>query len=133
AAPLAARGASVTFDNVSFSYPDGRNVFANLNLRIGVGQRVGLVGQSGSGKSTLVALLQRFYDLQEGRILIDGQDIARATQESVRAATSIVPQDISLFHRSVMDNIRYGRVDATDDEVLQAAIAARCDEFIATL
>ena len=78
-------------------------------LRIEAGQRVGLVGPSGGGKSTLFALLQRFYDVQQGRILIDGQDIARVTQESLRAAIAVVPQDVSLFHRSIMENIRYGR------------------------
>ena len=91
------------------------------------GERIGLVGPSGGGKSTLFALLQRFYDAQGGRILIDGQDIARVTQESLREAIGVVPQDISLFHRSVMENIRYGRPDSTDDEVLDAAFAARCD------
>ncbi len=96
------------------------------------GERVGLVGPSGGGKSTVFALLQRFYDVQGGRILIDGQDIARVTQESLREAIAVVPQDISLFHRSVIENIRYGRPDATDDEVMEAAIAARCD-FIESL
>jgi ATP-binding cassette, subfamily B, bacterial len=130
---LVNRGADVVFDNVSFRYPDGREVFSKLNLHIESGQRVGLVGPSGSGKSTLFGLMQRFYDVQEGRILIHGQDISRVTQESVRAAISVVPQDISLLHRSVMENIRYGRPDASDAEVLAAAAAARCDEFIATL
>ena len=127
------RGADVVFDNVSFRYPDGRKVFSALNLHIESGQRVGLVGPSGSGKSTLFGLMQRFYDVQAGRILIHGQDISRVTQESVRAAISVVPQDISLLHRSVLENIRYGRPDASDAEVLEAAAAARCDEFIATL
>jgi ATP-binding cassette subfamily B protein len=104
-----------------------------LNLTLDPGQRVGLVGQSGGGKSTLFALLQRFYDLQGGRILIDGQDIAKVTQESLRGAIAVVPQDISLFQRSVIDNIRYGRPDASDEEVLGAANAARCGDFIAAL
>ena len=130
---LVNRGADVVFDNVSFRYPDGREVFSKLNLHIESGQRVGLVGPSGSGKSTLFGLMQRFYDVQEGRISIHGQDISRVTQESVRAAISVVPQDISLLHRSVMENIRYGRPDASDAEVLAAAAAARCDEFIAML
>jgi ATP-binding cassette subfamily B protein len=130
---LVTRGADVVFDNVSFRYPDGRKVFSALNLHIESGQRVGLVGPSGSGKSTLFGLMQRFYDVQAGRILIHGQDISRVTQESVRAAISVVPQDISLLHRSVMENIRYGRPDASDAEVLEAAAAARCDEFIKTL
>ena len=127
AAPLVRFGARVEFDNVSFQHPGGRQVFENLNLRLEAGQRVGLVGPSGGGKSTLFALLQRFYDVQQGRILIDRQDIARVTQESLRAAIAVVPQDVSMFHRSIMENIRYGRPGATDDEVLAAADAARCD------
>jgi ATP-binding cassette, subfamily B, bacterial len=133
ATPLIENGARVAFENVSFSYPDGRRVFSNFNLRFEPGQRVGLVGPSGSGKSTLFALLQRFYDVQEGRITIDGQDISWVTQESVRKAISIVPQDISLFHRSIGENIRYGRSDASDTEVLDAAMAAKCDDFLKAL
>ena len=94
---------------------------------------MGLVGESGGGKSTLLALLQRFHDLQDGRILVDGQDISRITQESLRAAIAVVPQDISLLHRSIMENIRYGRPDASDAEVMQAATAARCLDFIEAL
>jgi len=130
---LIKRGASVEFENVSFRYADGSRVFERLNLTLEPGQRIGLVGQSGGGKSTLFALLQRFYDLQDGQILIDGQDIARVTQESLRDAIAVVPQDISLFHRSVIENIRYGRPDASDQEVLEAAGAARCGDFIAAL
>jgi ATP-binding cassette subfamily B protein len=130
AKPLACRGANVRFEKVSFSYPDGRRVFDNLDLDVQPGQRIGLVGPSGGGKSTIIALLQRFYDVQGGRILIDGQDIARVTQESLHQAISVVPQEILLFHRSVEENIRYGRPEATDEEVRQAAIAARCMEFI---
>jgi ATP-binding cassette subfamily B protein len=133
AAPLVRSGARVTFDDVSFSYPDGHKIFSNFSLDIEPGQRLGLIGRSGSGKSTLFALVQRFYDVQVGRILIDGQDVARVTQQSVRDAISVVPQDISLFHRSVMDNIRYGRPDASDQEVMRAASAAKCDQFIAAL
>ncbi len=133
AAPLVRRGAHVTFEDISFSYPDGHKIFSNFSLNIEPAQRVGLIGRSGSGKSTLFALAQRFYDVQVGRILIDGQDVSRVTQQSVRDAISVVPQDISLFHRSVMENIRYGRPDASDDEVMQAAIAAKCDQFIAAL
>jgi len=91
------------------------------------------VGPSGSGKSSLFTLLQRFYDVQRGRILIDGQDISLVTQESLRAAIAVVPQDISLFHRSLLENIRYGRQDASEAEVMDAAIAARCDTFIEAL
>jgi ATP-binding cassette subfamily B protein len=133
AAPLVRRGASVKFENVCFRYGEGQQqIFADLNLSFMPGERVGLVGRSGGGKSTLFALLQRFYDLQDGRILIDGQDIARVTQESLREAIGVVPQDISLFYRSVMENIRYGRPDASDDDVRDAAFAARCD-FIESL
>jgi ATP-binding cassette subfamily B protein len=132
AEPLIRSGAAVAFNNVAFHYPGGAQVFEKFALRIQPGQRVGLVGHSGGGKSSLFALLQRFYDIQHGSITIDGQDISRVTQQSLREAISVVPQDISLFHRSIMENIRYGRPNATDDEVLRAAIAARCD-FIENL
>src|SRR4029079_2616691 len=102
-------------------------VFDRFNLRLQPGQRVGLVGQSGGGKSTLFVLLQRFYAVENGSIAIDGQDISRVTQQSLREAISVVPQDISMFHRTIMENIRYGRPTASDNEVLRAAIAARCD------
>ena len=127
AQPLVRRGASVKFQHVAFRYGDGQQILEDFSLSFKPGERIGLVGQSGGGKSTLFALLQRFYDVQRGRILIDGQDIARVTQASLREAIGIVPQDISLFQRSVLDNIRYGRPDASDDEVMDAAIAARCD------
>ncbi len=129
---LVKAGAAISFENVGFQYPGGLKIFDHFNLRLQAGQRVGLVGQSGGGKSSLFTLLQRFYDPQEGSIIIDGQDISRVTQQSLRAAISVVPQDISMFHRSIMENIRYGRPTATDDEVLRAAIAARCD-FVDTL
>jgi ATP-binding cassette, subfamily B, bacterial len=132
AEPLIRSGAAVAFNNVAFHYPGGAQVFEKFALRIQPGQRLGLVGHSGGGKSSLFALLQRFYDIQRGSITIDGQDISRVTQQSLREAISVVPQDISLFHRSIMENIRYGRPNATDDEVLRAAIAARCD-FIENL
>jgi ATP-binding cassette subfamily B protein len=127
------RGASVRLEEVSFAYPNGRAVFEGLSLKLERGQRIGLVGPSGGGKSTLVALIQRFYDLDDGRILIDGQDIARVTQESLRAAIAVVPQDLSLFHRSAMENIRYGRPDASDAEVIEAAAFASCRDFIQAL
>jgi ATP-binding cassette subfamily B protein len=132
AEPLVKSGAAIVFNNISFHYPGGPQVFDKFSLRIQPGQRVGLVGQSGGGKSSLFTLLQRFYDVQRGSITVDGQDIARVTQQSLRQAISVVPQDISLFHRSIMENIRYGRPNATDTEVLRAAVAARCD-FIDTL
>ena len=132
AEPLVKAGAAITFNNVGFRYPGGLKVFERFSLRLQAGQRVGLVGQSGGGKSSLFVLLQRFYDAQSGSITIDGQDISRVTQQSLREAISVVPQDISMFHRSIMENIRYGRPTATDDEVLRAAISARCD-FVETL
>ena len=132
AEPLVKAGAAIAFNNVSFRYPGGLQVFERFSLRLQPGQRVGLVGQSGGGKSSLFVLLQRFYDVQQGSITIDGQDISRVTQQSLRQAISVVPQDISLFQRSIMENIRYGRPTATDNEVLRAAIAARCD-FIEAL
>ena len=132
AEPLVKAGAAIVFDKVSFRYPGGLQVFDKFSLRLNAGQRVGLVGQSGGGKSTMFTLLQRFYDVNQGHIAIDGQNISKVTQESLRAAISVVPQDISMFHRSIMENVRYGRPSATDDEVLRAAIAARCD-FVETL
>jgi ATP-binding cassette subfamily B protein len=127
AEPLVRSGAAIAIDTMSFQYPGGSKVFDRFSLRLQPGQRVGLVGPSGGGKSSLFALLQRFYDVQDGSITIDGQDISRVTQQSLREAISVVPQDISLFHRSILENIRYGRPTASDDEVLRAAIAARCD------
>ncbi|MBR1123727.1 ABC transporter ATP-binding protein [Bradyrhizobium lablabi] len=129
---LVKSGAAIAFNNISFAYPGGLQVFDKFSLRIQPGQRVGLVGHSGGGKSSLFTLLQRFYDVQGGSITIDGQNIAKVTQQSLREAISVVPQDISLFHRSIMENIRYGRPSATDSEVLRAAMAARCD-FIDSL
>jgi ATP-binding cassette, subfamily B, bacterial len=133
ARPLVGQGATIAFENVTFSYPDGRKVFRDFDLQVPAGQHIGLVGKSGSGKSSLVTLLQRFYDVQGGKITIDGQDIGRVTQESLRESMTVVPQDISLFHRTLRENIRYGRPDATDEEVWQAAEAARCTEFIEQL
>jgi ATP-binding cassette, subfamily B, bacterial len=127
------RRGGIELHNVRFAYPDGRRVFDGLSLRIEPGQRVGLVGESGAGKSTLVALLQRFHDLQAGRITIGGQNIALVTQESLRAAFAVVPQEVSLLNRSVLENIRYGRPEASAADVLSAAAAARCDEFVSTL
>jgi ATP-binding cassette subfamily B protein len=124
---------SVEFQNVSFSYPDGHRVFDRFNLTIPAGQKLGLAGPSGGGKSTLLALIQRLDDAQGGRILIDGKPITDYAQDSLRAGIAVVPQDISLFRRSVMENIRYGRPDATDEEVYEAARNAHCDEFIRRL
>ena len=133
AKPLIKRAARVQFEDVTFRYPDGQTVFEGLNLELEPGRRVGLVGPSGGGKSTLFALLQRLYDPQGGRIKIDGQDVARVTQESLRDAIAVVPQDISMFHRSLIENVRYGRPDASDEEVFAAATAAKCCDFISAL
>ncbi len=126
-------GARIVFEQISFAYPGNRQVFDEFSLAVEPGQKVGLVGPSGGGKSTLIALLQRFYDLPSGRVLIDGHDISRATQESLRQAIAVVPQDAPLLNRSLMENIRYGRPEATDAEVWEAALAARCGEFIESL
>ena len=120
----------VVFDQVYFAYPGREAVLQDLDLAIEPGQRVGLVGASGAGKSTVLALLQRFYDVQAGAVRIDGHDISTITQESLRETMAIVPQDISLFHRSVLENIRYARPDATEAEVMEAATIARCRDFI---
>jgi ATP-binding cassette, subfamily B, bacterial len=130
---LVRRGGSITFENVDFSYPGGREVFRRLTLRIDRGQRVGLVGPSGAGKSTVISLVQRLFDIDGGRLLIDGQDVRTMTQDSLRAAIAVVPQEVSLFHRSVLENIRYAKPEASDEQVLAAAKAARCDGFIHAL
>lgn len=133
AVPLETDGANVAFEHVSFAYPGGPNVLDDFNLSVRAGERVGLIGRSGGGKSTLICLLQRFYDVGAGRILIDGQDISRVTQRSLRKVIGVVPQDIALFHRTLRENIRYGRPAASDAEVNAAAAAARCDGFIREL
>jgi ATP-binding cassette subfamily B protein len=131
AKPLVTRGGTVEFRNVSFSYGDNRfDTVHRLNLRIPAGQKIGIVGPSGAGKSTLVHLLQRLYDVQSGEVLIDGQPITGVGQDSLRAGLAVVPQEITLFHRTLMENIRFGRPDATDEEVYTAARAACCDSFI---
>jgi len=123
----------VVFEDVAFGYGDGKAVMEHLDLKIRPGERIGLIGRSGAGKSTLVNLLLRFHDLRAGRILIDGQDISQVTQDSLRQAIGMVTQDTSLLHRSMRDNILYGRPDASEEE-LQAAIArAEASDFIAQL
>ena len=102
----------------------------DFTLHVRAGQKLGLVGRSGAGKSTLLALVQRLYDPESGHVLIDEQDVSKVTQESLRRAIAVVQQDISLFHRSLLENLRYGRPDATDAEVRRAAAAARYVEFI---
>jgi ATP-binding cassette subfamily B protein len=126
------RGA-IRFENVDFTYVGGAEVFREVDLTIRPGERVGLVGFSGSGKSTFMNLILRLYDIQNGRILIDGQDIRDVTQDSLRRAISMISQDPMLFHRSLLDNVRYGSLEATDDEVQDAARRAHAHEFIVSL
>ncbi|MFG3693447.1 ABC transporter ATP-binding protein [Stutzerimonas stutzeri] len=123
----------ITFKDVSFSYPDRGAVFRHLDLHIPAGQKVGVVGSSGAGKSTLINLIQRLDDVQEGHILIDGQDIRSVSQDSLRERIAVVPQETALFNRSIRENIRYGRPGATDEEVIEAARSAFCDGFIREL
>jgi len=131
ARPLAATRGAIEVEGLSFSHVDGKGVFTNLCLSILPGQKLALVGPSGSGKSTLVKLLRRHYEPQSGRILIDGQDIARCTQASVSRAIAEIPQQPGLFHRSIRENIRYARSDASEAEVMQAARDAHAQDFIA--
>jgi ATP-binding cassette subfamily B protein len=123
----------IIFDNVDFTFSKDREVITDLNLTIETGQKIAIVGPSGAGKTTFVRLIMRLYDLTKGQILIDNQDISKVTQDSLRENISLVPQDPVLFHRTLMENIRYGRRDATDDEVKEAARLAHCDEFIEKL
>ena len=133
AVPLAAGEGRIAFRGVSFGYGHRRHALRGIDLVIPARQKVGIVGPSGAGKSTLAHLLQRLHDVTEGEILIDGQPIADVTQDSLRAALAVVPQEISLLHRSVMENIRFARPDATDDEVHAVARAANCDDFVRAL
>ena len=124
----------IVFDHVTFRYKSaGAPIYDGFSLAIAPGERLALVGPTGSGKSTFVKLIQRMYDLQGGRILVDGVDIARVTQGSLRRAVAVVPQDPALFHRTIAENIAYARPDATDDEIVLAARRARAHDFIAAL
>jgi ATP-binding cassette, subfamily B, multidrug efflux pump len=120
----------IRFEDVSFGYGRASGVIDDLTLTVAPGEKIGLIGRSGAGKSTLVNLLLRFFDLEGGRILIDGQDIATVTQESLRAQICVVTQDTSLLHRSIRENIRYGRPRASEAEVITAAKLAHADDFI---
>ncbi|MDP3641171.1 MAG: ABC transporter ATP-binding protein, partial [Alphaproteobacteria bacterium] len=123
----------IEFQDVHFQYNEHKTIFHNKTMTIKPGEKVGLVGFSGSGKTTFVHLLLRFFDIQSGTITIDGQNIAEVTQDSLRENIAMIPQDPSLFHRSLMDNIRYGNMDASDEDVIQAAKQAHCHEFIEQL
>jgi ATP-binding cassette subfamily B protein len=134
ALPIAIRTGEVRFENVTFHYGGHATpLYERFSVRIGGGEKVGLVGRSGSGKTTFVKLIQRLYDVNEGRILIDGQDIARATQASLRAQIAIVQQEPILFHRSLRDNIAYGRPEAAFHEIVRAAKLANAHDFIEDL
>ena len=130
AEPLQVPRGEIRFEHVRFAYGGERSVIEDFTLTIRPGEKIGLVGRSGAGKSTIVNLLLRFYDVEGGRILIDGQDIAGVTQTSLRAQVGMVTQDTSLLHRSVRDNIVYGRPDATDERMVAAARRAEAHEFI---
>jgi ATP-binding cassette subfamily B multidrug efflux pump len=123
----------IEFRDVTFHYGKGSGVIDHFNLTIRPGEKVGLVGRSGAGKSTLVNLLLRFFDVEAGQILIDGQNIADVQQESLRGVIGMVTQDTSLLHRSVRDNLLYGRPDASDEEMRQAVHQAKAEEFIGEL
>jgi ATP-binding cassette, subfamily B, multidrug efflux pump len=130
AKPLQVSRGDIRFDTVGFAYGGTKRVIDELSLHIRPGEKVGLVGRSGAGKSTIVNLLLRLYDVERGQVLIDGHDIARATQDSLRAQVGMVTQDTSLLHRSVRDNILYGRPDASDAQMIVAAKRAEAHEFI---
>ena len=133
ASPLTVGAGEILYENVRFHYGKEGGILDDFSLRIAPGERVGLVGPSGAGKSTVINLLMRFYDTESGRILIDGQDIAGVTQESLRSGIGLVTQDTSLLHRSVRDNLRYGRPDAGDADIEVALTAARADVFVTDL
>jgi ATP-binding cassette, subfamily B, multidrug efflux pump len=133
ARPLTVRAGRIEFRNVTFGYGRETGVLENFNLTIAPGEKIGLVGRSGAGKSTVVNLLLRFFHLEGGSILIDGEDISNLTQESLRTQISVVTQDTSLLHRSIRANIRYGRPDASDEEIERAAQLAHAHEFIPDL
>ncbi|CAD0324586.1 ABC transporter ATP-binding protein [Xanthomonas hortorum] len=133
AVPLQVTQGQVQFEHIHFHYGKRGGVIAGLDLQVRAGEKIGLVGPSGAGKSTLVNVLLRLYDLEQGRILIDGQDIAQVTQESLRGQIGLVTQDTSLLHRSIRDNLLYGRPHATEAQMLEAVRKARAESFIDTL
>jgi ATP-binding cassette subfamily B protein len=133
AKPITIITGEIQFKDVTFHYNKGKKIFKNKNIIIHSGEKVGLVGFSGSGKTTFVNLILRYFDVEQGQILIDGQDIKMVTQDSLRKQIALIPQDTSLFHRNLLENIRYGRLDASDDEVITASKKAHCHEFIEQL
>lgn len=133
ATPLVAKGGEIVFENVSFSYDKDRGILKDVSFRVPAGYTLAIVGPSGAGKSTISRILYRFYDIAQGRVLIDGQDIRNVTQASLRAAIGMVPQDTVLFNDTIRYNIRYGKPSATDAEVESAAAHARIGGFVASL
>ncbi|MEE1555834.1 MAG: ATP-binding cassette domain-containing protein, partial [Alphaproteobacteria bacterium] len=133
AAPLQVRAGDVEFEHVDFGYEGNRRILQDVSFRVPAGHTVAIVGPSGAGKSTISRILFRFYDVQGGRVLIDGQDVRGVSQQSLRASVGIVPQDTVLFNDSIRYNIRYGRVDATDAEIEAAAKLAQIHDFVASL
>lgn len=133
AAPLVVKEGGIAFNDVTFHYDEGIHLFKNKNIVLAPGKKVGLVGFSGSGKSTFVSLILRLFDVESGEITIDGQNIRQVTQDSLRKNIALIPQDISLFHRTLLDNIRYGEINASDEAVIEAAKKAQCHEFIIQL
>jgi len=133
AKPLIIKNPKIEFNNLCFSYNSKDYIFKDLNLTISSGEKIGLVGHSGSGKSSLVNLLLRYFVYNTGEINIDGQNISNVTQDTLRANIAIIPQDTMLFHRTIMENIRFGRQDATEDEVIAASKKAHIHEYILTL
>ncbi len=127
---LTVKQGKINFTKVNFSYREGVDVLNNFSLTISPGERVALIGPSGGGKSTIVKLLFRFYDIQSGQIVVDGQNIAGITQDSLRANMALVPQEPILFHRTLMENIRYAKINASDEEILEAAKKAHAHDFI---
>ncbi len=130
ATPLKVTNGAISFDSVSFKYTPNQFIFRDKNITLNAGDKVGLVGFSGSGKTTFVHLILRYFEVEGGKILIDGQDISKVTQDSLRSQIAMIPQEASLFHRTLLENIRYGRLEATDEEVIEAAKQANCHEFI---
>lgn len=126
-------GKAINYDNITYHYTGKNNLFQNFNLKIKSGEKVGLVGHSGSGKSTLIKLLVRYFDVDDGKIAVGGENVKEVRQESLRTQIAVIPQDTALFNRTIMENIRYGNVNASDDEVIEAAKQAYADDFIREL
>jgi ATP-binding cassette subfamily B (MDR/TAP) protein 7 len=133
AKPLQLQGGSIRFENVNFGYHPERPIFRDLSFTVPAGKKVAIVGPSGCGKSTVFRLLYRFYDASSGKIFVDGQDITQVQIESLRSNVGVVPQDTPLFHADILHNIRYGRLDATDEEVIVAARKANVHDTIMRL